>query len=557
MPASSPKDGSPAATAAELRLTTRPAAAAPRGLARILLPLVACAAASAADWIGYGGAEDGANYMPAPPLVADLAAAKLLWSSADPIPDGRAADGSDKPSLHTTISGGYASPLIAGDLAIITYYVPVGEAWCKGALAKTGIAAPAEADPQAAWKALELRGKQPVGYAKFLIEADDVIHAIDMKTGRTKWKRIIPKGGINFCRFNKGGTGATAVITDGMVVALGTAGRVYGVDLANGELRWTGSIGKRAEVQEALRTSALKKREMPSFNRDFNGWLAAVDGVVAVCDNVHYKLNTGEVDYAVQDGLVGISAKDGKTLWTVPGCLEGKANGPIVWRSKSGGRFLAVADASSDTGTTCIEARSGKVLWTSKLPGKPILSALCVGDDLFAVPAGSTAGKDKASQATGGLLAGYSLSDSGATKRWELPASTGAAFCVAVDGQVVWALGRKADGLGRLSAVDRAGGEVLGGVDTGCEANAEHGNTFLSILGDRVLFIDSHNSGNVKIAAVGKDPKNPVVLPGRLAAPGGGTLAGAYCVSIVPAIDGQGRLVTRSTTALHCFDLKK
>jgi outer membrane protein assembly factor BamB len=524
---------------------------------RLALSLAAIATAAAADWIGYGGAADGANLMPAPPLVSDLSAAKLLWSSADPIPDGRAADGSDPPAEHLTISGGYASPLIAGNLAIITYYVPVGEAYCKGALAKTRIAAPAKADPQAAWQALQQRGKQAVGYAKFLIEADDVIHAIDMKTGATVWKRVIPKGGINFCRFNKGGTGATAVISDGMVVALGTAGRVYGVDLANGELRWTGSIGKRAEVQESLRAAALKKGEMPSFNRDFNGWLAAVDGVVAVCDNAHYKLNTGEMDYSIQDGLVGLSAKDGKTLWTVPGCLAGKANGPIVWRSKAGGRFLAVAESSSDTGTTCIEARSGKVLWTSKLPGKPILSALCVGDELFAIPAGSTAGKDKTSQMTAGQLAGYSLSESGATRRWELPASTGAAFCVAVDGQVVWALGRKADGLGRLSAVDRASGDLLGGLDTGCEANGEHGNTFLAILGDHVLFIDSNNAGNVKIAAATKDPRNPALLPGRLAAPGGGTLAGAYCVSIVPALDGQGRLVTRSPTALVCYDLKR
>lgn len=537
--------------------TTPPAHGVPWILARVVLPLAVCAAVSAADWIGYGGAEDGANCMPAPPLVADLGAAKLLWSSADPIPDGRCSDGSDPPESHTTIAGGYASPLIAGNLAIITYYVPVGEAYCTGALAKTGIPAPATADPQAAWKALQERGRSQVGYAKFLIEADDVIHAFDMKTGKTAWKRVIPKGGINFCRFNKGGTGATAVITDGMIVALGSAGRVYGIDLASGDLRWTGSIGKRAEAQEGLRTTALKQKVMPSFNRDFNGWLAAVDGVIAISDNVHFKLNTGEFHYDVQDGLVGISAKDGRILWTVPGCLAGKANGPIVWRSKAGGRFLAVSDSETQTGTTCIDARSGKVLWTSNQAGKPILSALCVGDDLFAVPAGSTAGKGKVAKMTAGQLTAFGLTEQGATKRWELPADSGAAFCVAVDGQVVWSLGRKADGLGRLTAVDRTSGAVMGGIDTGCEANAEHGNTFLAIHGDRLLFIDSDNADDVKIAAAIKDPERPVLVPGRITAPGGASLAGGYCVSIVPALAADGRLVTRTKTGLVCYDLKR
>jgi hypothetical protein len=86
------------------------------------------------------------------------------------------------------------------------------------------------------------------GRDKWRIEADDVVVCLDAATGTVVWKRVFARCGLNLNGFDASGAQPllTPCAADGVVYAMGTAGRVYAMEAETGDVLWESMIGPRA-----------------------------------------------------------------------------------------------------------------------------------------------------------------------------------------------------------------------------------------------------------------------------------------------------------------------
>ncbi len=141
-------------------------------------------------------------------LVEDAKQAALVWISDELLPTGRGPDtrGKQRRIAGEALMGGWASPVVADNRLFQYYYVPAGTNYSWGV------------------EKLIRDDADRAAYRIHLVDADDVIHCFDARTGRTLWKRVYPLAGLNFASFNKSGPQLTPCIAGNRVFALGNAG---------------------------------------------------------------------------------------------------------------------------------------------------------------------------------------------------------------------------------------------------------------------------------------------------------------------------------------------
>ncbi len=282
------------------------------------------------------------NFLPARTgveLVDDLANARLVWESEDR-DFGRAK--------HTTYTfkapgnltrllgpdaevhpGGWAGPIIADGKLFATSFRPSGPVYqVKNPM--TGTVEPAR------------------------LEAEDLLIALDAKTGRLLWKAVEP-GGFVWGVGKRGGFQVAPAYAAGKVFSMGTTGRIFAYESATGRKLW-----ERPPLPELAEARRKWLAEPSVFQVTSGGHLPQQSLVVA----------GGVLIVPRGRQLMGLDASTGQTKWQLGGTRElpeviaGYAT-PSVWRHQ-GREYLLVANAAppGKAELRLIDPQDGKVLWT-------------------------------------------------------------------------------------------------------------------------------------------------------------------------------------------------
>ena len=257
-----------------------------------------------------------------------------------------------------------------------------------------------------------LRGNRKPEDAEWLskictkVRGDDGMICWDADTGRTLWKTIFRERGVNhqFIRapsqYSYQATPCVGTDRTGrkVVVLFGTSLRVYGLDAETGETLWESDAGPLAlkfsmQFMDVCfrpgRQDWKSNARNPEEGLSYDSCPMIADGVVAL--NCHDKGDGASV--------TGLELATGRRLWTVPDSLDMYAS-PIRWvyqpdtddpRSRreffichtGGPRGRKLNGKVAPGILKCIEARTGKVMWSLDrhgVPGGPIQSPAVQGD---------------------------------------------------------------------------------------------------------------------------------------------------------------------------------
>ena len=336
------------------------------------------------DWPCYSGPLGTFADETKTPLLNDFSQAKLVWKSEDKsIGWGKTTSGERTltnpkraPGLYHS---GQGSLIVAGGLVIAGYFIPSGDVIAK---ASEGVA--------------------PEFRQRALIGADDVILAVDTATGKTKWKQIFAGKGINAGSGKRPTYGATPAAAQGKVFHIGTTGRIYCVDLADGKPVWESFIGTEAPKlidEHAAKTLA----DTCGYGLHFLQYLQVCDQVLLV---------------PAGDKLVGFDIATGKRWWECAGVLSGgNVPSPVTIENQ---RTLFCVNAKGEM--RLMEAKTGKILWTKAT--SPSIShltqAVAADGKAFMWNPGETVVENGKNQLLG-KPACYELKLDGAKLLWELP----------------------------------------------------------------------------------------------------------------------------------------
>jgi outer membrane protein assembly factor BamB len=475
------------------------------------VPRPVAAGASWRLWLGTG--MDGRG--PATGLVDDLERADLAWAAQDDTSDGRGIDTRGKAKVLPTgepLSGAYATPVAADGIAVLNTYEPAGNALAYGA-------------------------KDPAAQRINRILADDCLTAYDLATGAVRWERRLP-GGVNWAGFNKGGPKLSAAIADGIVVALGTTGRLRAFDLATGARRWETDIGPRARQLDVETRRLLAAREQLSTRNDFMTDPVIIGRTVLVGDCRSTKM---DYRYEIANGILAFDLDDGRLLWSLP--ERGPANRFYqgVQALTVDGQAMALIPAAD--GLRLVEPRTGAVRWhspdaTLHQQGLAAIDGILLAEE----PEPAAAAKGWAP----GLIA-LRYDGRGAAVAWRADPALRrlAGNAIARDGRFWLAVELPERQLVALAAAD---GAVLGRITLPGLAGGEHC-PFLVDAGDRLIAPADRTTG---LWWIRPDPAAP---DPRFWAGGAMDLATGYCGSILPALV-DGRMLLRARNRLLCYDLR-
>ena len=494
---------------------------------------------AAEEWPEASGPHSDGRASATVPLLPDFSRAKPLWASEREIAPGRVDDGRraapDK-SSGTPHSGGFASPIIADGRVYMVTYRPSGSVYDKTALQRAGVSAE-QAAAQSEGDAVLLRGTD-----RWLVGASDVITAVDTRTGRTLWERVIADpSGLNFNMFNKGGGGITPAAADGYVYVAGIGGAVYCLKGEDGEVVWRSDIGERAQQMAALRVEAEKSGHGIRFNRNMTTDVAVIDGVVVVSDQSKFKyMQPPEgkwkyVSYENGSGLMGLNAKTGKPLWHHPK-VAGEY-GISTWIAEDGKRYV-IGDGVN--GISLMNPRNGKVVWRSPLTVKAKWLPQASGNLLVM---NDNDDKDK-----NGGLRGLRISLTGAELIWTLDAAMPGPVCrpMVVDNHVYYVANN-----GALICVDGATGAKRASIDgAGLGTSVEHDNAFLLFWQDRLVSFTNRDLRAMRSFTI--DPENFRQIGGDWVMKPEATVG--YIRSVIPAF-ANGLCVVRTERNLVAFSL--
>lgn len=232
-----------------------------------------------------------------------------------------------------------------------------------------------------------------------MIEADDLLFAIDAATGQTAWTATQAGKGLNHLGYKRLEYGVAPVHHRGRIYQLGTAGRLYAYEAKTGRLLFDQPLGRLAERCETLRQAALKAGRFAEVNGLLGGLVVADEVLIAM-------LYEGD-----PDTVVGVGADDGKILWEVKQATAKFITPCVV---KLDGREFVLVHSGISGVLRLIEPKTGTVVWTVEhLP--PIRQPLVCADGLVFLNVGD-AGKETA------RWGAYTLTATGAKPAWQLPA---------------------------------------------------------------------------------------------------------------------------------------
>ena len=361
-------------------------------------------------------------------VVPDIAAARLVWKSEYVGPPEMGSYRYGLCGGRLPAEGG-ASPVVAGGRVFVFRVVPAGEVYSRPHV-EAGLKDPKYADQRAKLAAIGL--DEASLRATWAIDADEQVLALDAATGRTLWKTTFPRAGLHMHDHKCGLTNHTGCATAERVYVFGSLGVVRCLSAADGSVLWETPVPGYHQTQAALKAKCLKaeRADVPtrSFCHALN--LAEPEGVLLA------PAAPGD------GGIVGLSAADGKVLWTVKERILSGAATPLIWRG--GGKALALSvanDHTSGAGTlTAVDVRTGAVAWTAQGLGSNPYQPVLDGDVLIlndTVVTKASGGADVVQKT--GRMAGWKVSATGLAKLWTAPDGSGMTWyraTAAVDGGV-------------------------------------------------------------------------------------------------------------------------
>ena len=310
------------------------------------------------DWPGYTGPEGTFADQSRVKLLDDLSQAKLVWTSEhDDLGYGKTTSGGGHRYGAKSRPSGSCSLIVAGGMVIVTYFSP-----------------------------------------KNSVVADDVVLALDAATGKTRWKQVYAGKGLNRGAGKHPSYGPTPAAADGRVFHLGSAGRIYALELASGKPLWEADLGDYPQHFQALAAAVQPKDEIKegmwsvrkSMRQTVNP-LIVIDGVLMVP--------------CALPRLYAYDAATGKELWKLDGVQRVPSPAKINARTYAfctGGGFMRL-----------VEPKSGKVLWSEKNNvSLSTVHGFVVADGRAFVP--YVPGEAKT-----GPLAAFALSETGAKLLWQ------------------------------------------------------------------------------------------------------------------------------------------
>ncbi len=414
--------------------------------------------------------------------------------------------------------GGTASPIVADDTVFCTYYKPDGK-----------VRAAVEA-----WRTVDdPKSLLPPWF--FSVTADDIVLAVDARSGKVKWKAVERGKGLNRLGHKRSHWCVSPASANGRVFSMGTAGLLYAYDGKTGKKLWETLAMPELE---AMRREVVDKKKL-IWNTGEGSSLVVADGVVVVS----------------RRSLTGFDAKTGGQRWYLKGHIESPFGTPTIWRHKGREYLLANTGAGE---LRLIDPQDGRVLWTVDGLG-PLLGTLSVTGDVVIVNVGGKQGQGK-SQA--GLFGAYRLALEGPKKLWTLRdepryrhewhLDAGPSKKVAIqDGRAYIALYHPKGDDGQrppcsLIVVDIDTGKILS------EQECGRGSQPYTFENRILLFHDRHHSDPVTASFWTADI-TPRKLTGDVAFPH--VAITAYEVPIQwPYVDGL--LYCRTLKGLICYDLR-
>ncbi|MFW5690377.1 MAG: PQQ-binding-like beta-propeller repeat protein [Planctomycetota bacterium] len=463
----------------------------------------------AGSWKWYMGPADRARTAEHKvKLVDDLDRARLAWVSDEQIPVGRGPDtrGKVEKVRFETLSGGWASPVTNGNRVILSYYEPSGEHYAWGAD-----------------KAVAENPEDKHLYRLNLIEADDIIHCFDARTGRTLWKRRYAGEGLSWSGFNKSGPEMTPCIADGKVYAVGTLGNVYCVEAATGRTLWRSDIGRRARLLRFQRGALIARGGHFGSRSDFSTRVVPAGDVIVVCDHVRTKGGDEHYRYELWNGLKAFDRETGRVRWHHPGV------GSVASRWVHDGKEYILASGLDRI--RCIEPNTGKVLWTVEGDSSAVPLATTEDRLLCVIPAGRKTRRIRC----------LAISPEGAKVLWTTkPYAKNNTPMAIADGHAYLPGGR--DHIVCLSMVD---GSEVGRVGQG-------GSNSANVLGGgRMLLTPDQSHSKPTVLYINADPTDF-----RLLDVWNARISGSYTTPLMmPLVDG--RLIARFRNRLVCYDLRE
>ncbi len=332
------------------------------------------------DWPEYCGPNGQYADTSGVKLADDMNKISLLWESEEKgIGFGKAHSGYGRDIKYggDLPPSGISSPIVAGGLVIMSYFLPSGD--------MVGQDAKGDLKPEV-WEKYSF---------KWNIAADDVVIAIDARTGKTRWKQVFAGQGRNLGSGKRNIYGCTPIAQQGRVYAQGSCGAIYCLDLQSGKPVWQtpNEADYEADKKKALASAAFGKPSGPT------GWLMIADGTLIAPFKTGISPSRGGI-------ARGISLENGKTLWEAPMNPNLLAYGTVA------GKACLLNTA------ICIEAKTGTVIWKQKPPitylGPPVTS----GSMLISYVPNPKSTDPKQPY---GSLAGFAVDDKGAKQVWVLP----------------------------------------------------------------------------------------------------------------------------------------
>ena len=505
---------------------------------------------SAANWSSFAGplgtleaSKDG------PALVDDLAKSQPLWRSEShvPVSYGNAAD--DRYATRAAgcrSGGGSSSPVYADGVIYIGFYVPnrsVETDWSKiHESRRTVYSGEGFKKLVAERKLIDVEVKAIEDH--WLPLADEVMVAMDARTGATLWRTTWPLRAYNLQTHKHRGT---------FGVPLVTAGKVF-----------YPSFNNSLEVMDAKTGKPLW--EFPKYNEppQTKYWPKGPPSQSPL-------LIGDTVVWSIGDTTYGLAADTGEVRWENK--TERYKNHSLREVKLGKREFVFVAGHHHGHPSTVrlIDPIDGKTMWSQKIGTLGIYEGhfanlLAVsGDKLVAYrykspPADPKTNKIDKTKITDHINA-WRLTETGIEHLWEdgdLPPDEGPHLAIA--GGVVYGVGQHL-----VRCLDLENGKVLGEITEGefphtegQVGDAPRSNPLLMVAGDKLLLSPEGQHGNHGFVLFDSDPKKLTLLGDqqhKWVPPHASTTAYGRQPIVNPIVDG--RMFLRGGNGIYCYDLRQ
>jgi outer membrane protein assembly factor BamB len=336
-------------------------------------------------------------------LVDDLLQARLVWQSEER-DFGSAKTGSQTFRAAADIlarlgpdarvhPGNWAGPIVAEGKVFGASFRPTGK-FCEGQ-SPAGKNGPSE----------------PV---RFRLDAEDLLIALDARTGKLLWKAVEP-GGLVLSGGKRGGFQVAPVYHRGTVYWMGSTGRLFAHEAAQGRKLWQADIGPAHQQTAKRRAEILAAAERGRWtDPDGPGWhtsLVVAEGVLVA------PTFTAPRGGGRDTNLRGIDILTGEKLWEVEAAVSRWAT-PSVWRN---GDRQFVLCATLDGKLRLIDPRDGRVLWTVAGLGANYFTLAPSATHVLVNVAGPPDPNEKRAP---GYYGAYRIRPSGTELAWKMPAET-------------------------------------------------------------------------------------------------------------------------------------